>query len=499
MSEDASQTTESDEPSDERLASGPEALLAVLVGDPDPDDRTAWRWVSRGYVIGVCCHLLLWDAWQWSWMPGNVLMLAGAALLCWRGSILGWTLSFFGVGWPLLFGHDQLTQSMIMLVWCGAAVAGLLADSVGSDGADADASPESPGSGLLGAIRAIQGVTALTYAIAVIHKLNADFFNPSYSCAVYGVREVVAYWQLGIELPGWVGAASPFVIVGVEGSIAALLLLRRHRAAWCLAVPFHLALTFTMAPAFGFVMAAGHLAYATAADRRRMVQWSRDYWSVILAGASGACVTSAVVHGEPSSVTMTIREAMAWGAWIIVWGAVGPWTERFWRPSEGPRGGRATKVVYGAAILIFAFNGVTPYLGLQYQHTGAMVSNMRIDRGCWNSLVFPESLRLRDPYIRVDEAYMGEPGRVPYYEEIVTSQLWHPPEIRQMRRNWCDPSIRPFYLSGTYLDERFEIEDLCADAALPFGELRIGGWAVFGRSVRFQENLQRTCPQPCIH
>jgi hypothetical protein len=144
-------------------------------------------------------------------------------------------------------------------------------------------------------------------------------------------------------------------------------------------------------------------------------------------------------------------------------------------------------------------NGLTPYLGVQYRHTAAMVSNLRIDRGCWNSLVFPESMRLTDDYIRVDEVHFGTPGRIPEYETIVREQLWSPPRIRQMRRKWCREQIRPFYMRGRFRDREWVIEDLCASEELPFEDAGVFGVEIFGDYLRFQKNLERECPQACIH
>jgi hypothetical protein len=128
-----------------------------------------------------------------------------------------------------------------------------------------------------------------------------------------------------------------------------------------------------------------------------------------------------------------------------------------------------------------------------------MVSNLRIDKGCWNHVVVPEQVRLTDDYIRVDEVYFGAPGRNDEYEDIVVRQLWSPPQIRQMRRNWCHPDARPFYLRGEFRGRDFLIEDLCDGKPLPFEDAGMFGVEVFGDYLRFQKNLERECPQACIH
>ena len=114
-------------------------------------------------------------------------------------------------------------------------------------------------------------------------------------------------------------------------------------------------------------------------------------------------------------------------------------------------------------VALYVLHGLTPYLGVQYQHAGAMLSNLRIDEGCWNSAVVPESVRITDDYVRIDDVYFRKPGLNAEYEEIVRTQLWSPPQILQMRRNWCRDESRPLFLSGTFRGETWTIYDLCAE------------------------------------
>ncbi|MFW5968438.1 MAG: hypothetical protein ACOCV2_13010, partial [Persicimonas sp.] len=199
--------------------------------------------------------------------------------------------------------------------------------------------------------------------------------------------------------------------------------------------------------------------------------------------------------------TMIPREWLLWALLVLLVAAFPPWRASTWSRTPGPdeRAPNRARLAAWAVVGLFVLNGLTPYLGVQYQHTGAMVSNLRIDRGCWNSLVFPESMRITDDYIRIDEAYFAEPGRSPKYEEIIKEELWDIPRIHQMRKNWCREDDRPFYLRGTFRSEEFVIEDLCADKPLPFAEKTIFGTDFLKNYLRFQKNLERECPQACIH
>ena len=110
-------------------------------------------------------------------------------------------------------------------------------------------------------------------------------------------------------------------------------------------------------------------------------------------------------------------------------------------------------------------------------------------------------MRLTDDYIRVNSVYFHHPGHDPEYEQLLTQQLWSPPQLRQMQRNWCAPHNRPFFLQGTFKNRTFTIEDLCAlqPHELPFKDAGILNLELFPDALHFQKNLQRACPQKCIH
>lgn len=463
-----------------------------------------YRLVVWCFVVASACHLWLADAWQLEWLFADLLYVAGLGFLAWRGAFAGWVLSAFGLLLPLLFHRDQLTQSLFLLF---IAVAGALTTgraawrfAVGEGAPRARRGARRPEE-VRGFVRTVQWLAVLVYGFAFFHKLNADFLDPDYSCALYGLREVTNYWHLpAVAVPGEWGIAFPIAILLAEAGIAALHLLRCRRIAWMVAIAFHIFLTFTMAPAFVFVMAVGHAAFVTRDDLETLHETLSRHGPLLMVVAAAVTVVSIRRHGALPEWTMIPREFLLWGVLGLLVTAFPPWTAGAWarRPVDRPDSwfARMLPVLFAG---LFAANCVLPYLGLQYQHTAAMVSNLRIDRGCWNHLVVPESARLQDPYIRFSDVYFGEPGRDPEYEQVVLEQLWSPPQIRQMRRNWCGSSNRPFYLKGTYKGETFEIEDLCAGDPLPFGEFRVFGVAIFGDLLRFQKNLMRECPQTCIH
>lgn len=476
-------------------------------------------------IVGVCAlffafaslsHLWLADAAEPDWYLANSIYLAGLLALCWPGRVgnaAGWLLSAVGLAIPLLFHRDPLTQTMILLFFSTTAGCSLLIGGVYKNRKPSRQHAlthhveiaQSPSGGVSWVIlRVFQSLTICTYLLAALHKLNREFLAPDYSCAVYGVVELLDYWHLSAQiLPAKWQAVAPWVVLAGEVGIALLYLLGKRRLAWPYAIAFHIPLTLTMAPAFAFVMLVGHAAFLRPGDLSHLGDILTRHLFAIIMGATALTAASLVRHQALPEWTMIPREWLLWGLLILLLTAL------FSRPDASDKSRTDATLAFQATLPLnlivagivglFLLNGVTPYLGVQYQHTGAMVSGLRIDRGCWNSLIVPESVRLRDAYIRVNSVYFVRPGHRPVYEDKVRTKLWSPPQLRQMRRNWCRPANRPLYLSGTFHKRRFVIEDLCAGKPLPFQDAGIFGVELFGDYLRFQKNLERACPQTCIH
>lgn len=474
------------------------------------------RVVALFFAFASLCHLWLLDAAHPDWYLANSIYLAGLIVLCWPrrvGNAAGWLLSAVGLAIPLFFHRDPLTQSMILLFFSATAGCALLVSGVYQRRKNTpqhalDHPIEYDKTASYGAswlvLRVFQGITICTYLLAALHKLNREFFAPDYSCAVYGVDKLFNYWNLSLELlPAEWRAMSPWMVLTGEVGIALLYLLGKRRWAWPFAIAFHIPLTLTMAPAFVFVMLVGHAAFLRPHDLNHLGDLLTRQLFPILIGASALTATSLVMHQALPEWTMIPREWLLWGLLILLLSAL------FSSPAApdpssieaapSPKISRLLRAAATGVIGLFLLNGLTPYLGVQYQHTGAMVSGLRIDKGCWNSLIIPESVRLRDDYIRVDTFFFVRPGHRPEYEEKVRTKLWSPPQLRQMRRNWCRPTNRPLHLSGTFRGREFLIEDLCDGAPLPFEDAGVFGVEFFGGYLRFQKNLERTCPQTCIH
>ena len=435
--------------------------------DPSPDPRlTFFRFA---FVIASAAHLWLADPWRVdAWLPANLVYLAGILLVAWRGAAAGFALCAVGAAIPILWHHDQLTQSVLLC---------LLA--LGGAWFTARHRPE-------GALATARLLTVATYALATFHKLNADFLDPQFSCAVYGGGKVADYWDLPALVPG--GLLIALVLV-VELAIALLHIVGLRWLAWPLAVAFHIPLTLTMAPAFAFVMLAAHAGFVTRDDLRMWRQMGSTLgWLVLPAGL----VTAASLwrHGGWPEWGMVPKEWLLW--WLLMALSIGLWRRRRSLATDLRLPRRAPA---GAAVLtaVFLVSGLSPYTGLQYQHAAAMLSNLRVDTGCWNHVVVPESVRLTDDYIRIDDASLGREGAIPEYEALLEDHLWGPTLLAYTARNWCQPAVRPLRIEGSFRGQPFVVDDVCDGLGPQLQPATTGGL------LRFQKSLLRACPQACIH
>ncbi len=311
------------------------------------------------------------------------------------------------------------------------------------------------------ALRSVSLLTALTYALAILHKLNADFFFDQSSCAVHGFEISVSLIPQGfltehIHLLITFLRGKPHIaatiVIAFEFSLC-LLCLRRSPWVWLIGAIFHIPLTLTIAPAFGSVMAVGWGAGALfnlSRSRHRLVS---DH--------SRQRVVLKPIGDRKSDIRSSAFPMMV----VICYG------------------------VHGA---------LSPYIGLEVQHSAAMLSNLRVDPKCSNSFVFPPLAD--DPYLYINDMEFGviKSARLERRRERVLQGLWSLSALSTMQKNWCIPEQRPLRLSGEYRGEMFVISDLCDEGSLDSlyensPSPRLEGWQ------RFQKNLGRECHQACVH
>ncbi|MEE2786597.1 MAG: hypothetical protein VX589_04600 [Myxococcota bacterium] len=419
------------------------------------------------FAVTGLFHLGLPDFEQPGWTPPLLLHGLGCLILLKRPSVAGFAISMIAILWPLIFLRDVLTQSMLMLFM---SVGGLIACIRPS----------------FSATDAARVLGAFTYFLAVLHKLNTDFLNPDISCANHALDVIKAHW-IGMDWT-WIPApALPWFAIIVEGTLG-VFLLRGSLLVWPLGFLFHLPLTVTLAPAFGAVMFGTYAAAMSKRNWWRMKRAWRRHHRLMIASAVAFFVIQAALEGGVSIALPWIQSMLGW---VLSMMALMAWSAS--RRSSRPAFRPVRKVAWVMG-LAWGLHGLTPYLGIQYQHTAAMLSNLRIDRPCRNSMVMPYAPREFDPYIRIDVARIGS-GLRPERERVLVSQLWSVPALAAMHRNWCVPHLRPIYLSGTVESVAWTIPDLCHSDWVQ--HLPPQNWPTGFQ--RFQKNLLRQCEAPCIH
>ncbi|MEM9070310.1 MAG: hypothetical protein AAGE52_17515 [Myxococcota bacterium] len=418
-----------------------------------PRGEFRYRLFCRVFAVGAFFHLALPDARHLEWLIPNLLLGGGALVLLVRAPDTGWLRSIAWGGCaagtliPLVALGDQLTQSVILALHALAMLARAEA--------------------------AIRQTTLAVYGVAAFHKLNADFLDPAVSCASAGMELLADNWSLPFLAPDVLANVWPPLFLCTEAAVA-LLLWRRPAIGVLLALAMHIPLTIVFAPAFAWVMIPGWVYFFRSEELERAA--ARIRWRRVVLGGSVPAAISMALYFRDHWVPYPFWQLNEFLLWIFLAACIsvvagertllrsrGAWIEESsWRAR-----------VFPAVIALVA---LTPYLGLQFHHAGAMLSNLRIDQGCWNHLLMPEALRLQDPYLRIDAIELAD---LEAREEAI-ERLWTPRQLREALDEWCEVGAVPMRLEGRRLS------NACGET---FDSPR----------GLFQTNLQRTCPQRCIH
>lgn len=437
----------------------------------------------RAFAIACAFRLTLPDALTDASLPYSAIHWLGAILLAINGSVLGWGLVLTGSAGSLIFAWDQLSQSGYLL-FCAIAALSCFAGS--KAGRRARLTSDFP--------RAVRLLTAGVYSFAVMHKLNRGYFDPNVSCANAGLdvlAEGAAFQFPSGLVHSFASPLWPVAHLVIEAAIPLLLFLR-SRVGVLLATLMHAPLTVIFAPSFAFVMMSGWVYFFQSGElreflslaRRRAAAWTA--MAVVLALSSRALLFEGRWSEDPE---WCVKEALFWCVFAAIWVCVPSLASAKPTALARVRPGVRTVVL----LVFFAFNALTPYLGLQFHHTTAMLSNLRIDRGCFNSLVFPEWLRGPDPYVRLDRLDF-EPGRAsasaaPAFLE----RLWEPSALFEARKEWCRIQKAPLRVSGSYGERPFDVANFCAEGGWPLDTPALPGFR------RFQTNLTKQCDRRCLH
>jgi hypothetical protein len=251
--------------------------------------------------------------------------------------------------------------------------------------------------------------TITTLFFVTIHKVNRDFLDPHTSCVGYVFDRFLAGWP---SLEPLLAHVNPWSAIAVETSMLVLLLL------W---PPLGMVITTAVLSVFGLTgytqiaMVVTVLAFSFLRVRDAEVLRPRLGW--LLGGIAAAWAVLFLVSlrtyvGKYSWGVLAAFELFLVAALLTAGTLLVHDVRTFLaRTSRGRPGEVAAvepmptvdKLVIGTALVVLLVNGLSPYLGLKYEYSLAMFSNLRADTVRWNSLVFPAWLRIgdRDPFVHV--------------------------------------------------------------------------------------------------
>ncbi|HHH28607.1 MAG TPA: hypothetical protein ENK57_09715 [Polyangiaceae bacterium] len=450
-----------------------------------PSDDRLFIVYARAYAVATILRLTLPDAMQTSWLPATVTQSVGALVLAATGGLLGWVLCASGGLGAIAFLEDQLTQSAYLLACALAAIGCFLGPASGRG--------DRMGRGLPQTVRVL---TVLVYLLAGFHKLNADFLNPAVSCANAGLRALATHGQRSPLLPEMVLSWPhwPKLFLAAELGLPWLVLWRPRPAVVALAA-FHLPLTIIFAPSFAITMMTGWICLLGERGITAVASTLRKKWPTIVGVGLIPAIASTWTFfpaRTASDPDWRVKEALLWCVFVALVAAW--WQHRDVFADRDPwRGPNPARSVTGIFALAFCLHGLTPYLGLGFHRTGAMLSNLRIDRGCENHLLIPASIRLADPYIVIEEIRFAPERAVPGFEEDVETRLWSMAALWRARAHWCAKHPEPLPIAATHGGRRYDIANLCAPDGWPWSE------PLLPHHRRFQVNLTARCPEACIH
>ena len=232
---------------------------------------------------------------------------------------------------------------------------------------------------------------------SALHKLNGDFFDVDASCSTKIASWVAEAWGPAGEVVSAFG--SPLFTVCAEGGLTLLLLFAPRVAVVGIAL-FFMPLGLVGAVRITTIMMVMSWAFLRPDDfapemaRRRWgtfaVLWLAlvaASWVIYRANVLGPESIALVEGFTVFSVVVAVLSFVARGRGSAV-------------PST-PLPARM-RVVIAMAALLLVLNGFSPYLGLKYNFSFAMWSNLRVDAAGWNSWVVPRAVSL----IPVEERYV---------------------------------------------------------------------------------------------
>ncbi|EAU66296.1 conserved hypothetical protein [Stigmatella aurantiaca DW4/3-1] len=272
----------------------------------------------------------------------------------------------------------------------------------------------------------IQGLIVLTYFLAFLHKLNADYFSPKLSCASQLVDFLC--WDRGLRGQKLLRLVSIYGTVLVEAALPLLLLFPPTRPfALGVGILFHFSMALLGIVNFSSMMYAGLMAFVPEQALSGAIAQVSALPPLLIGTCCGFSLL-VVWALTPRHANRHCPYVMRAPAWIIQL-AFGAGTALLllgigtlsWRSLEVEGWKRLGALEQGLLFTLwtaFLVNGLGPYLGFKTEFSFAMFSNLRSEP--WRHLLIPSSWRLfRGPdYVRIDHieglpppsALQGDPG-----------------------------------------------------------------------------------------
>ncbi|MCY1013939.1 hypothetical protein OV079_52120 [Nannocystis pusilla] len=146
-----------------------------------------------------------------------------------------------------------------------------------------------------------------------------------------------------------------------------------------------------------------------------------------------------------------------------------------------------------ATIALLLALGSSPYLGLKYRYSFAMLSNLRVDDARWNSLIVPRQVRLtrHDPFVHVLRVEPALP-RGDRREPVLAPGVYSPDAFRR-RFEAARRHQRRSALELRYHGQLLKSPDIAADLGI------LGFVESLPAAPLYQPALTLRAPQPCVH
>jgi len=367
------------------------------------EDNTA-RAIAFARLWAVACLFNLIA--HWDLQSGTGVFVAKAAVL----ALAAWVVLFPGgallavlavlyagiawVDWPRVNNHGVL-MFVVHLFWVGVFLRSRLA---GVRWENAFARSPAP------ALRVFLGVL---YSWAVVHKLNAGFLDPVWSCASTELLKLADARLFGIPLSFLPSGPATRVLsiygtLLIEAAIPLMLFFpRTRRAAIVLAVGFHSLLGFSY-PAFSSMLWAllvlflpADAAARLAGNREGRIQRRAWITATLLVGT--AAVGTAVGFAQASAPELS---AVRWSLPFLrhlfllytILLVVRSWPAfRASAPDKSIPQAFRLRPVGAILAAVLLLNGAAPYFGIKATQSFAMFSNLNVAAGRSNHVFIPAS------------------------------------------------------------------------------------------------------------